>query len=159
MMGGLSACQYDASPEVPNESRWNLVLLPSVGIMVEYGMDWGLIPINKEFLSGVHPTSYPTDTLVPFLRDKHKVDHSPPSSVQVKNYWRSTSSYPYIIVRCLIKQRDSFTFTKSCRLLIFIQYDSYFSWSSNRNLFSLIKKGHCTKSKIRGRPIWHITLT
>jgi hypothetical protein len=55
----------------------------------------------------------------------HEADHSPPSSVKVKNSWSYTSSVPYIgiicayvfMAQCLIKHKNNFTITlKKCSM-------------------------------------------
>jgi hypothetical protein len=41
-----------------------------------------------------------------------EADHSPPSSVEVKNAWSYTSTHQYVFMAwCLVKHRDNFTFT------------------------------------------------
>jgi hypothetical protein len=51
-----------------------------------------------------------------------EADNSPPSSAEVKNAWSYTSTPQYVfMVWCLVKHRDSFTFTftftkRSCTL-------------------------------------------
>jgi hypothetical protein len=41
-----------------------------------------------------------------------EVDHSPPSSAEVKNEWSCTSTPPYAFMAwCLVKHRDNFIFT------------------------------------------------
>jgi hypothetical protein len=41
----------------------------------------------------------------------HEADHSTLSSAKVKNACSYTSTPPYIMVWCLVKHRDNFTFT------------------------------------------------
>jgi hypothetical protein len=64
--------------------------------------------------SGSHPASYPMGTGAVSLgikRPGRKVDHSPPSSAEVKNAWSYTSTLQYVFMTwCLIKNRDNFTF-------------------------------------------------
>jgi hypothetical protein len=44
-------------------------------------------------------------------RPGREADHSPPSSVEVKNAWSYTSTPQYIFMAwCLVKHRDNFTF-------------------------------------------------
>jgi hypothetical protein len=44
-------------------------------------------------------------------RPEHEVDHSPPSSAEVKNAWSYTSIPLYVFMAwCLVKHRDNFTF-------------------------------------------------
>jgi len=44
-------------------------------------------------------------------RPGYEADHSPPSSVEVKNAWTYTSIPQYVFMaRCLVKHRDNFTF-------------------------------------------------
>jgi len=46
-------------------------------------------------LLGAHPASYPVGTGVIFsgvMRPEREADHSPPSSAEVKNAWRYTST-------------------------------------------------------------------
>jgi len=44
-------------------------------------------------------------------RPEREADHSPPSSTEVKNTWRYTSTPQYVFMAwCLVKHRDSFTF-------------------------------------------------
>jgi hypothetical protein len=58
-------------------------------------------------LSTQSPTKCVPDALFSGINQpKHKADHSPPSSVEVKNTWICTSTPPYVlIVLCLMKQR------------------------------------------------------
>jgi hypothetical protein len=43
---------------------------------------------------------------------EREADHSPPSSVEVKNMWSYTASLPYAFrAWCLVKHGDNFTFT------------------------------------------------
>jgi hypothetical protein len=45
-------------------------------------------------------------------RPGREADHSPPSSAEVKNAWRYTSTPQYVFMMwCLVKHRDNFTFT------------------------------------------------
>jgi hypothetical protein len=42
----------------------------------------------------------------------HEADHSPPSSAEIKNAWRYTSTLQYVSMAWgLVKHRDNFTFT------------------------------------------------
>jgi hypothetical protein len=56
--------------------------------------------------SGGHLASYKMDTGGSFLKSKAAgaFDHSPPSSIMVKNMWSYTLTHPY-----LVKCRDNFT--------------------------------------------------
>jgi hypothetical protein len=43
-------------------------------------------------------------------RSGREADHSPPSSVEVKNAWSCTSTHPYVFMAwCLVKHRDDLT--------------------------------------------------
>jgi hypothetical protein len=45
-------------------------------------------------------------------RPGRETDHSPPSSTEVRNAWRYTSTPQYVFMAwCLVKHRDNFTFT------------------------------------------------
>jgi len=57
--------------------------------------DRGSIPAGAN--DGAHPASYQmgTGALNPGVRRaEREVDHSPPSSAEVKNVWRYTSTHP-----------------------------------------------------------------
>jgi hypothetical protein len=61
------------------------------------------------------PTQSPIQWLMGALslgikRLGREVDHSPPSSAEIKNEWSYTYTSPYVLW-CLIKLRDNFTFT------------------------------------------------
>jgi len=43
-------------------------------------------------------------------RPEREANHSPSSSAEVKNTWRYTSTPPYVMLWCLVKHRDNFTF-------------------------------------------------
>jgi hypothetical protein len=62
-----------------------------------------------------HPASCPMGTRDSFpgvKRPRRDADHSPPSSAAVKNVWSYTSTPQYVFMAwCLVKHRDSFTFT------------------------------------------------
>jgi hypothetical protein len=76
--------------------------------------------------SGAHPASYPVGTGCSFPEVKRpgcEVDHSPPSSAEVKNGWRCTSTPPHVCVAwSLLKHRENSAFASStlicfrCRL-------------------------------------------
>jgi hypothetical protein len=63
------------------------------------------------------PTQPPIQRVTGFLssgvkRLGREADDSPPSSVEVKNEWRYTSTPNYVLMpRCLVKHRDNFNFT------------------------------------------------
>jgi hypothetical protein len=99
----------------------------SVGTTLGYGLDdWGsrvrfLTGAGNYSLhrrvqngSGAHPASYPRGTRGFFLGGKaegREADHSPPSSVEIKNAWSYTSSPQRVFMAwCLVKHRDNFTF-------------------------------------------------
>jgi len=70
--------------------------------------------------SGVHPAfcTMGTMALSPKVQQQvPEVDHSPPSSVKVKNAWGYSLAPPYIFMGwCLIKHKDNFTF--SCQVIL-----------------------------------------
>jgi hypothetical protein len=40
----------------------------------------------------------------------HEIDHSPPTSAEVKNTWNNNSTPPYVFMAwCLVRNRDNFT--------------------------------------------------
>jgi len=63
--------------------------------------------------SVAQPATYPMGTGIfpPMIKlPEREDDHSPPSVVEVKNAWSSTSIPQYVfMVSCLIKYRDKFT--------------------------------------------------
>jgi len=63
--------------------------------------------------SGAHSAAYPTGTEGSFPGGKavgREADHSAPSSAEVKNEWRYTSTpYYAFIAWCLVKHRDNCT--------------------------------------------------
>jgi hypothetical protein len=64
-----------------------------------------------------HPASYPVGTgaLSPGVkRPGREADHLPLSNAEVKNTWSYTSTPPYFIALCLIKQGDNFAFSFYC---------------------------------------------
>jgi hypothetical protein len=65
--------------------------------------------------SGAHPASYPMGTRNFSLGVKQpgrEANHSPPSSVEVKNSWSYTSTPQCVFMAwCLVKHRDNFSFT------------------------------------------------
>jgi hypothetical protein len=65
---------------------------------------------NVHSSPGANTTSYSMDVMDSFLRGKvsrAKVDHSSPSSAEIKNAWSYTSIPSYVfLVWCLIKHRD-----------------------------------------------------
>jgi len=65
--------------------------------------------------SGAHPPSYLIGTRGLSLGIKglgHEADHSPPTSVEVKNAWSYTSIPQYTFMAwCLVKHRYNLTFT------------------------------------------------
>jgi hypothetical protein len=50
--------------------------------------------------SGAHPASYPTGigSLFGVKRPEREADHSSPSSTEIKNVWRYTSTPPYVFM-------------------------------------------------------------
>jgi hypothetical protein len=85
--------------------------------------DWDSIPgrgrlflyYNIQTGPGAHPVSYPVSILGGgglslWVRQLgHEADHSPPSTVKVKNAWSYIYTRQYIfMVWCLIKYRDNF---------------------------------------------------
>jgi hypothetical protein len=80
------------------------------------------VPQNIRTVSGAHPASYSVGTGFFFLgvnRPWREVDHSPPSTAELKNEWSHTSA-PTV---CLYDVRtDRFTFY-SIKLLVFIIID------------------------------------
>jgi hypothetical protein len=60
--------------------------------------------------SGLHPASYPMGTGDSFPEVKRpggEADHSPPSSVEVRNTWSYTSTFPYAFMTWyVVKHRD-----------------------------------------------------
>jgi hypothetical protein len=99
----------------------------SVGIALGYGLgDWGSrvrfpagagnfsLHHRVQNNSGAHSASYPMGTRVSFpvvKRPERETDHSPPSSVEVKNAWSYTSTSQYVFMAwCLVKHKDNFTF-------------------------------------------------
>jgi hypothetical protein len=69
---------------------------------------------SKPFLPGAHPTSYPVGNGGPFPGSSRlgcEGNRSHPSSTEVKSSWSYTASYSCVLMgRCLIKQRDNFTY-------------------------------------------------
>jgi hypothetical protein len=67
--------------------------------------------------TALEPTQPPIQWLLRTLslwvkRPGREADHSPPSSVEVKNAWSYTSAPQYVFMAlCLVKHRDNFTFT------------------------------------------------
>jgi hypothetical protein len=63
-----------------------------------------------------------------------EVDHSLPSSAEVKNVWSYTSTPQYVFMAwCLVKHRDNLTFTSSNEL-----FYGFFLLSCSRSLFTII---------------------
>jgi hypothetical protein len=82
--------------------------------------------------SGAHlqtPTQWVPRALTPWVkRPGREADHSPPSSVEVKNVWSYTYTSPYVFMAwCLVKRRNSFTFT--CTLVLY-----YFAYLTSLNV-------------------------
>jgi hypothetical protein len=51
-------------------------------------------------------------------QQRREADHSPPSSVEVKNAWRYTAIPQYVFMAwCLVKHRDIFNFTFTLSLI------------------------------------------
>jgi len=66
--------------------------------------------------SGAHPTSYPVGTGL--RRPRCEVDHSHPSSAEVKNTWSYTSTAPYVSMAWyFVKYGDNFTLPLYCLCL------------------------------------------
>jgi hypothetical protein len=101
------------------ESRDSLV-----GIGNDYGLEIGVrfpagdgnfsLQHHVQTGSGAHPASYPIGGRSYFpgvRRARREADNSPPSSAEVKNAWRYTSTPP-ICLHCvvLVKHKDNFTF-------------------------------------------------
>jgi hypothetical protein len=97
----------------------------SVGIALGYGLDdWGSrvrLPAGAgnfslhQHDSEAHPASCSTDTgslSVGIKRPGREAYHSSPSSAEVNNTWRYTSTPQYVFMAwCLVKHRDKFIFT------------------------------------------------
>jgi hypothetical protein len=86
-------------------------------IGVRFPAEAGIFPFVTTFRPALGPTHPPIQgipgALFPAVkRPGREADHSPPSSAEVKNVWRYTSTPPYVFMAwCLVKQRDNFTFT------------------------------------------------
>jgi hypothetical protein len=66
--------------------------------------DWDLIPSRGRNFSPCHHVQTGPGAKRPGCED----DHSPPSSAEVKNAWKYTSTPSYIFMeRCLVKNRMS----------------------------------------------------
>jgi hypothetical protein len=61
------------------------------------------------------PTQPPVQWVLVVRQSEHEADHLPASSAEVKNVWNYTSitPRPAIMVWCLIKYRDNFTYVST----------------------------------------------
>jgi len=102
-----------------SKNKCLLYTLPAAGRAQWYSTGQGLeiflfTTVSRPVLE---PTQFPIQWLPGALslgvkRPEQKVDHSPPSSAEVKNTWCYTSISQYVfLVWCLVKNRHNFTFT------------------------------------------------
>jgi hypothetical protein len=74
-----------------------------------------------------------------------EADHSPPTSVDVKNAWSYTSTPQYVFMAwCLVKHRDNFTFT-----LLLLYFILWRAGTSAQNLHSHYSGSHWDVGKLR----------
>jgi hypothetical protein len=124
------------SRRIQSTTWCNIYLSSSVCIATSYGLDdrssrvrfpagAGNFSLHDRVQngSGAHPALYSVGTGSSFHEVKRRVrqvDHSPPSSAEVKHAWSYTSAPPYVfMVWCLVKHRDNFTFYLYITILIF----------------------------------------
>jgi hypothetical protein len=73
-------------------------------------------------------------------RPGREADHSPPSSAEVKNALRYTSTPPYVFMAwCLVKHRDNFTFTfigEEMFLLLYIVINTELQLLQNKKMLA-----------------------
>jgi hypothetical protein len=72
--------------------------------------------LNTVFRPALEPTQLPIQWVSGVLslgvnRPEREVDHSPPSSADVKNAWSYTSTLPIRLHGVVLTYRDNFTFT------------------------------------------------
>jgi hypothetical protein len=93
---------------------------PSTLWLLDYGLDdrASFAGSSREFFSSpqspdqLGPTQPPIQRLLGVKQSGCEADHSPPSSAEVKNAWKYTSTLPYVLMAwCLLKLRDKLTFT------------------------------------------------
>jgi hypothetical protein len=99
-----------------------IIIVVSRGVRFPAGGKKEVIPLRRTG-SGAHRNYYPMRSGGVFPRrvktSGREADHSPPSSVEVKNPWSYTSTPPHVLIAWyLVKHRSNFTFL--FLLLLFI---------------------------------------
>jgi hypothetical protein len=85
------------------------------------------------FTAALRPTQPPIQWVAGALslgvkRPGREVNHSPPSSAEVKNEWSYTSTSQYVsMALCLVKHRDNFTFTFTFTFATLSIYSEFYS--------------------------------
>jgi hypothetical protein len=91
------------------ESRW-CEHIPNLRLVTGLSREYSPLSWLTCVLRSVH-LWWPSSVSLGIKRPGREAHHSPPSSAEIKNAWRYTSTLPYVFMAsCLIKHRDSFTY-------------------------------------------------